>query len=368
MALSLEEEYRDILDNLPDEVEKKRFTVFDISGYPHYENVISNWYAYFLNADNPHGFGSLFYDSLRQLIGQDVDRLRNCVVEREYSTKKNGRIDLLVYEDNDDGSDKHFYKPIIIENKIYADLPNDLSDYRDSIDSGDDEKVGIVLCLHASDGINNHDFKVKTHQEYMNIVKENLKDYLLDASLRDLNHLQDFMLNIERMTRSMIMNEDSKYYFSHAKQIDKLLDIRMKANSTLIDNVYHSIQGKEGWKWDRSNAKTGYFDISVGDTGAFYYVDIHGLDFEIKLWMNDNLFETWKKLDSSCKEEVRKHLCKANPIEEFDNDRILARIKYKVDEAEIDSYHNNIINIISDDWLKIFEIINVTDNYKAIKK
>ena len=39
-------------------------TFMEIAGYPHYENVCSNFLAFFFDPEGPHGLGSLFLDAL----------------------------------------------------------------------------------------------------------------------------------------------------------------------------------------------------------------------------------------------------------------------------------------------------------------
>ena len=41
----------------------------EIGGYPHYENVCSNFLAFFFNPERPHGLGSLFLDALVGSVG-----------------------------------------------------------------------------------------------------------------------------------------------------------------------------------------------------------------------------------------------------------------------------------------------------------
>ena len=45
-------------------------TTFDISGYPHYEEVISNWYAFFFDPAEEHSPDDLFLQSLVVLINE----------------------------------------------------------------------------------------------------------------------------------------------------------------------------------------------------------------------------------------------------------------------------------------------------------
>ena len=45
-------------------------TIFDISGYPHYEDVISNWYAFFFDPLAEHSLRDLFLQSLIEIINE----------------------------------------------------------------------------------------------------------------------------------------------------------------------------------------------------------------------------------------------------------------------------------------------------------
>src|SRR5215213_7278939 len=101
-------------------------TFFDISGFPLYENVISNWYSYFLKQEEDHGLGNLFIRTLLKLTGFNQE-LNEFIVEREVMTHKGNRVDLVIIgKGADDG------KYVIIENKINHWVNNDLEDYWDS--------------------------------------------------------------------------------------------------------------------------------------------------------------------------------------------------------------------------------------------
>ncbi|WP_238331114.1 PD-(D/E)XK nuclease family protein [Furfurilactobacillus milii] len=112
--------------------------VFDLSGFPHWETVSSNIWAYFINPNEQHGFGTLVLKSIMQAIsGSTKCQIVNSTshkllkknsfiyetvsVEREMQTTgannvedRSRRIDIDVDSDN--------FK-LIIENKIDA-LPS----------------------------------------------------------------------------------------------------------------------------------------------------------------------------------------------------------------------------------------------------
>ena len=103
-------------------------TVFDISEYRHYEEVISNWYAFFFNPSREHLLDDLFLNSLINIINDEHNSeffMEDCSVELEFSTNKGGSIDLVLYEQSEE--DGKFESAIVVENKIRAPLNNDLN-------------------------------------------------------------------------------------------------------------------------------------------------------------------------------------------------------------------------------------------------
>lgn len=50
-------------------------TFLDVAGFPHYENVISNIYAYYFDSKNTHGLDDLFLKSLIAVIRKKSDSL-----------------------------------------------------------------------------------------------------------------------------------------------------------------------------------------------------------------------------------------------------------------------------------------------------
>ena len=143
----------------------KSENIFNITGYPHYENVSSNILAFYLNPNNEHGLGNLFFSSLMILITGKESSDNNFQVNREVSTINKGRIDIVIETDN---------QVIGIENKIFHHLNNDLKDYSDSIDSwaGDRDRVKIILSLKKEEESNG--FVSITYDEYYILEKSSL--------------------------------------------------------------------------------------------------------------------------------------------------------------------------------------------------
>ncbi|MFR9543082.1 MAG: PD-(D/E)XK nuclease family protein, partial [Rikenellaceae bacterium] len=122
-------------------------TLFDVMKQPHLENVWSNIYAFFFNPEEDHGFGNLFLRTLVELIkekqyGRDFTEMIDeyIDVKTEDSTEDSKRLDVALQSDN---------CAILIENKVYADLYNNLGVYwRNYPQYDENHKQGVVLSLY----------------------------------------------------------------------------------------------------------------------------------------------------------------------------------------------------------------------------
>src|ERR1700730_14518848 len=72
-------------------------TIFEIAGYPHYENVASNILKFFIDPEQNHGLGAVVLESLLRAADQPVSEsdLQNIAVTREERTES-GRLDLFI--------------------------------------------------------------------------------------------------------------------------------------------------------------------------------------------------------------------------------------------------------------------------------
>lgn len=140
-------------------------SMLTISGYPNHENVWSNIYQYFLSAHDS-GLSRLFLFALQDCIaGRDLN-MDSWIDDREVVTEKMGRIDIVIREDREDTG-----KVILIENKIYHTLENDLDDYYNSFRKYADRTL-VVLTLHPTPL--KEPFINVTHQQWMAAVKSDI--------------------------------------------------------------------------------------------------------------------------------------------------------------------------------------------------
>ena len=380
--LEINADLKKLLEYTPSKVEDKRPTLFDISGYPHYENVISNWYQFFLDSENPHGLGGLFYSSLKELVGIEdgISRGAPCKVEREHLTKK-GQIDLLVYEDKDE--DGSYINPIIIENKINAPLYNNLYDYYDSVKG--ENKILIVLALHECEEVKlKNGFKVKTHTHkgYMNIIKDNIPDYIESVDPKYFIYLQDFINNIERITMPQEIIDNMKFYFENSEKINNLLEVKKEAYKFLVDNLYHAVLSKknDGWSWGQYLEAGEYAWFTIGDKRAIVYVILDGDNYKNFVWMDKDfqkIYKSWREDKNSNAEDYIEEIYSGElgGVEEIYSGELgslkkikkseylaCANYKIKTGENELEKFGENVIDIIEKKWRPLIEAIAKYDD------
>ncbi|MCL2249693.1 MAG: PD-(D/E)XK nuclease family protein [Oscillospiraceae bacterium] len=228
-------------------IKKKSF--FEVSGYPHYENVCSNIFSFFFEVSEQHGMNDLFLKSLVTLIPED------CGFETEYTSTSVSReykkIDILIE------TDSHY---IIIENKIFAILHNDLTKYlsvvkrkRKNENNEHKEIIPIVLTLKCElddiemEKISKSNYIHITYQDFFDNVKAYFGEYLEDADGEWLIFLKHFINNVSTLRgdnrlsyndyRETIMFFDNNYEIYR-----KLIQSREIAELVKTDERYFNLQ------------------------------------------------------------------------------------------------------------------------------
>lgn len=181
-------------------------TIFEISKFPHYENVASNILAFYLSPTEVHGFGGLFLETLFFLLDEKTldFKNQNVVVKREYRTQANGRIDIVVVGDD---------FTVAIENKIYHTLENDLNDYSNSI-SKIKSKGNFISKKHK---VLLSKFKELPSAGFKNILYDDLL-YEIESRIKLINHehnkyftyLRDFIQT--HKSNHHMLNSDDKLF------------------------------------------------------------------------------------------------------------------------------------------------------------
>ena len=228
----------DFLDNnvIP-KIKKRPKTFLGIAKQPHYENVMSNIYAFYFNVEEVHGLQDLFINSLLDIINESklrdqkkVAEISDFEVATEVYTKKNGRIDILL--SNDDYA-------IIIENKVYHTLNNNLEDYWNSTkvtDNKEENKIGIVLSLNKLNVTHQHFINI-THVEFLKRVIQNLGSYFMDAKDKYIVFLKDFYQNSINLSKSEMDSKELKFYFDNQSKIIEVKEFHFAVRNHIINQI-----------------------------------------------------------------------------------------------------------------------------------
>lgn len=282
----------DGLNEIPRLADPKQ-TFFSMTGLQHYENAWSNIYAYFLNPAKEHGLSDSFMRGLEKVIERKLPHktlnLNYFWVTREKKTRANKRIDMLIQD--------HKHK-IIIENKVYHSLINDLDDYWDSVSGDDDSKTGIVLTLTPIIVHNRHYINI-THIEWLEEVRKVLASFP-EVSLDNETkiYLEDFMKTVDNLTG--LLNQDYlRFYFENREKINILFDISANTKEWLqkaftekefVRNIRSERNAFELVHNNRDGAQYRYAMYKIADTNELvvtvFYEDIwNSLPGQAKLRM-----------------------------------------------------------------------------------
>lgn len=195
-----------MFENLIEEFRKipkkklKEETFISICGFPHREKVASNILSFFFDTSREHNMHDLFVRSLIESIGllpEDYPSDFSC--ETEVYTEKGNYIDLLLRNEQIN---------IVIENKIYAWLYNDLDDYyKTATEDGKKSPLGVVLSFYPQEE-KNQKYRFITYEIFFNAIKKNLGFYVQNANKKYLPFLIDFIDNIENLDWSENMDKD----------------------------------------------------------------------------------------------------------------------------------------------------------------
>ncbi len=307
----------------------KEESFISICGFPHREKVSSNILAFFFDTSREHNLRDLFVRSLIESVGLFPENYpSDFTSETEVYTKKGNYIDLLLRNDQIN---------IVIENKIYADLYNDLEDYyKTASEKGKNNPIGIVLSFYPQEEVNSR-YKYVTYEVLFNYIKKNLGFYVQNANQKYLPFLMDFIENIENLDWSESMdkefvefirkNEDAAIDFSaKIEELRKELRNRVKSVNQLCGEKIKTKKVKI-WLWRQLPE---LFDDAVVD----YYPD-ENLDITLDsvLDLNKWNFYLWIRSNNTGKNvKLESYVKKTGLNGEMEDERFRLKKTFEFDE------------------------------------
>jgi len=250
---------QDFFSRLP-EPPRREASFFEISGFPHHENVMSNVLAFFLDSRN--GLDRLLLDAFLSFgkPPKHLDFARPTLI-REARTPNGNRIDILVIENvgrlsGTRGVDCD--SALIIENKIQAALDNDLDDYWAYPLAPDDKKLGIVLSLYPLLTLHPH-FSNVTYAELTKALEENVGKYFAKAQPRALFLLRELLLHFKNLSGGHSMDPLISFFLQNKEHF-------LRAAQT-IQSVQQHIEAQV----DEFAARHG-FSVGAARSNVYKYV------------------------------------------------------------------------------------------------
>lgn len=209
--------FQTILENFKQkrflDVNKKEVTFYDVAGFPHFENVMSNVLKFFFDTNEEHGFGDIWLRSLLEVYNEksganiNISDLDTQDIQREYSNGNDKRIDLLIRSNS---------LIVVIENKIYVDASyNPLKKYNESAENYAKESnmrepiyVRIILSVFSQDR-NDNGFINITYKELFSKLDPNIS--LMDNDNKWMVFAKDFIVNIKNRKEETSMELDKEW-------------------------------------------------------------------------------------------------------------------------------------------------------------
>ena len=341
---------------IPQSAIRKR-TLFDISGFPHYETVISNWYRYFLDDKEDHRLGNLFLRTLTDLAFELTNKaidIRSFEVITEVITNNKKRIDILIQgTELDDG------KYIIIENKVFHRLNNDLLEYWQSCESDIKNKIGIVLSLvpkKIPENVSGMFFNM-LHSHYIEHVKNEIQ--------RNNNgiypaYLDDFLNAINNLSIDLTMTEEVLFYYNNIEKCNRIYSIADRAYEYIIGQFAVASQN-QGLSF--SGRAEYYRYLLTQKDGAYYTLIFDGLfepekSIQIVIELYEKGLTLLPEIDGSVgREKVEQAHLTYKPHEQRGVWLHYASKRYSVDMKELKMLADFIVEKVNEDFSEIMNQI-----------
>lgn len=250
-------------------------TFFEITRFPHYENVCSNVLSFFLDNSESHNLNDMMINALLDASETNIEynNWSQMEVNREVTTIKGNRIDIVVETEN---------LIVGIENKINADAYNDFDDYSSYINqkANDKETIKLVLSLYPINSSKlSGGFINITYNNLFNSVEKFIGNYIIESNHKYLSYLMDFITSIKRLERGSVMNKEIIDFLSEREDdINNFLELISNMRKELRAKIEELGQLIEYEKY--GNIKQAYYRELYG---ALYDTLVHDIRIDDQL-------------------------------------------------------------------------------------
>ncbi|WP_337043792.1 PD-(D/E)XK nuclease family protein [Emticicia sp. 17c] len=323
------------------------------------ELTISNLYAYFLNPHESHGLKSLFLDSLRELLDLKTDFDLNTIsIKREVHHKKK-YIDIIVRDASN---------LILIENKLFADIYNNLEIY----ESYDNEKTGkylIISVVKYYESIG--EWQVSTHQQLFQIIEKRFELLAPKINIRQSENYKTF-IEILKQQYDIVENLTEKLTFlsDNNEQIINLFRLVNEVKSSYLQQVSSIIRSTLGKQIKVTIERKASMNFKIQGTPLYGYVffnDENTNKLLINIWIagSEYWYEEWHKATNGIFSElVNEYNGRLKVAKEKNNSKDWTSIFYKEYEINKPDFEINFIQSIKEIWQPLITALQKLNHTK----
>lgn len=230
----MDDDFQRLINRFKDfPVIERKPSFLEIAGFPHWETVWRNIFAFFFNPNECHGFKDLFIRSLFDALGkteQGTGDFATIKISTECQTPKGNFLDLLI----------HCHEFAIgIEMKVKAPLYNDLVDYGKLVKAkSPDDEYKVVLSKAPCQAYGG--FKNLRYDELIPAIKLQLGNYVLAADPKYTSFLTDFLNHVTRYIGGYAMNIDPKqhqFMKDNHKTVQRMIKTHNELQSLLEERM-----------------------------------------------------------------------------------------------------------------------------------
>jgi hypothetical protein len=331
-------------------VEEIKPTIFNHGKFEYSENIISNYYRYFLESKESHGFEKLFLNALLEVLQKKLSTSKfellhfdSYTVCREFPTKNGGRIDLVIESKGRD----NINRAIVIENKIYHAHQNDFDDYKE-IDF--DEVIPILLTLDKCAIIPEGYVNIR-HNEWVESIEKELKKLTIKNESESHFLLNQFCTNIKNITMETTDSKYVEFFLKNAESFKSARDIFDKVddfNKRSLDDAALRC----GYNPSRAGDYNRY--LQPKDTKYIYYkIDFKNLMYDKVFTISLCLMKSRRERLEVYEQRVKSLSTKPGLDKKKGQYAYLNEISYLLDEHQILSFGEVVMAFIDRDWKKL---------------
>lgn len=340
-------------------IDEKLPTFLELSGYPNWENVISNIYQFFLT-DKFHGFGRLFISALDDCIPEKDITMNDYLVVREDRTKEGGRIDILIKEID---IDQNITKAVLIENKIYHSLENDLTDYFDTFSEVSDRTlILLTLTEHHIDP----PFVNITHKQWIERIQFRLGNHFISNDLKYLVLLQDFINHMLNFYKKTIEMDALKFLYENGKKINQIKSLEQEGLNYISDEI-GKVLAQTKWNWGRTIPSGLQIQREIKPLiGYFYFNKIFvNKTITMQLWLKGEKYVNLRKdknIPDHIKSIAEAHEIKMNVSHNTKEWYNVAEKVYQISSIDqLEKIGDMVSDLLQNDWEEF--VIKIEQEY-----